>query len=249
MLDEQVGVPAALTSHAPVVTGAIWATDAPSRVCSLGLQRAAAVWVSSAAQLGALDSIGVRRVAHVPMGVDEVFFKRTESERTGSILTVGNDRHRDHDTLVRAMAALGDENAELTVISRLQPPSHPRVNHIPHVPHTRLRDHYRKAEIVAVAVRPNLHVSGITATLEAMASGRPVVVSDTPGMRDYVDDGVTGLLVPPGDATAMSAAVQSLLRNPQRATEMAEASRRQLEEKFTSRHQALGVAELIKSLA
>jgi hypothetical protein len=51
--------------------------------------------------------------------------------------------------------------------------------------HGALRDRYRAFSVIAVALRPNLHVSGITTALEAKATGRPLVITDTPGMADY----------------------------------------------------------------
>lgn len=50
--------------------------------------------------------------------------------------------------------------------------------------------------------------------IEAMASGRPVIGSDTGGLADIVVHGETGLLVPPGDAPALRAAIAQLLTNP-----------------------------------
>jgi type III pantothenate kinase len=44
-----------------------------------------------------------------------------------------------------------------------------------------------------------------------MAYGRPVVASAVGGLVDAIDDGVTGLLVPPGDAGALRAAIERLL--------------------------------------
>lgn len=51
------------------------------------------------------------------------------------------------------------------------------------------------------------------AMVEAMACGVPVVATATEGAREIVEDGVTGLIVPTGDAHAMSAAVISLLED------------------------------------
>jgi len=56
-----------------------------------------------------------------------------------------------------------------------------------------------------------------TVVLEAMAAGRPVVASATGGIVDLVVDGQTGLLVPPGDAAALAAALTRLVREPHTA--------------------------------
>jgi L-malate glycosyltransferase len=68
--------------------------------------------------------------------------------------------------------------------------------------------------------------------LEAMASGLPAVVTNVGGNPDIVTDRVHGLLVPRGDAAALSSAFDALLADPERATEMGLAGRRRVEEHF-----------------
>jgi glycosyltransferase involved in cell wall biosynthesis len=63
------------------------------------------------------------------------------------------------------------------------------------------------------------------AAIEATLLGRPVVASDTGGLRDVVRDGVTGLLVPPGDPGALAAALDRLLDDPQTRQRMGDAGR------------------------
>jgi glycogen(starch) synthase len=53
-----------------------------------------------------------------------------------------------------------------------------------------------------------------TVVLEAMAAGRPVVAAASGGIVDIVVDGVTGVLVPPGDVSALAQAIASVLRDP-----------------------------------
>ncbi|HEX7301220.1 MAG TPA: flippase-like domain-containing protein [Solirubrobacteraceae bacterium] len=56
---------------------------------------------------------------------------------------------------------------------------------------------------------------------EAFAAGTPVVASDIPGYRDVVRDGVDGVLVPPGDATALAQTLRDLAVEPRRREAMA----------------------------
>ena len=53
------------------------------------------------------------------------------------------------------------------------------------------------------------------------------------GIPELVEDGVTGILTPPGDAPAMADAFERLLSNPRRRTEMGRAARRRIEANFS----------------
>jgi glycosyltransferase involved in cell wall biosynthesis len=67
-------------------------------------------------------------------------------------------------------------------------------------------------------------------SLECMASRTPMVVTDVGGQRDIFENGVSALLVPPQDPPAMAAALEELLRSPQRRQAMAEAAYERLSE-------------------
>ncbi|MBC7247348.1 MAG: glycosyltransferase [Actinobacteria bacterium] len=71
-----------------------------------------------------------------------------------------------------------------------------------------------------------------TVLLEAMSLGLPVVAADGGGVREIVEEGVTGLVVPPGDAAAMARAVSWALSHAREAREMGEAGRRRARERF-----------------
>jgi glycosyltransferase involved in cell wall biosynthesis len=77
---------------------------------------------------------------------------------------------------------------------------------------------------------------GISNTiLEAMASGLPVLATAVGGNADLVEEGVTGLLVPPADVDAMAQALARLAADPPRAAAMGRAGRAAVEAKFSLR--------------
>jgi glycosyltransferase involved in cell wall biosynthesis len=90
------------------------------------------------------------------------------------------------------------------------------------VPPGELGAWYERASIVAAPSRREGY--GVVAR-EAMAWGRPVVVTAVGGLVDAVEDGVTGLVVPPGDVAALRAAVKRLLDDPQLRARLGAAAR------------------------
>ncbi len=71
--------------------------------------------------------------------------------------------------------------------------------------------------------------------LEALATGRPVITTNTPGCRETVQEGVNGHLVPPQNAQALADAMLALLKRPDRITRMAVESRKLAEQLFDVR--------------
>jgi glycosyltransferase involved in cell wall biosynthesis len=82
-------------------------------------------------------------------------------------------------------------------------------------------------------VLPSLWEGLPNAVLEAMAAGLPVVATAAGGTPEVVVDGETGLLVPPGDVTALAEAIERLLRDPGLRRKMGEAGRKRVEGHFT----------------
>jgi glycosyltransferase involved in cell wall biosynthesis len=74
------------------------------------------------------------------------------------------------------------------------------------------------------------------ALLEAAASARPLVVTDVPGCRHFVRDGVEGFVVPPEDADALATALERLARDADLRRRMGEAARLRLLHGFTEAH-------------
>lgn len=242
--DERAGVPVAL-SGVPTLTGVIWLTEPrrPRPVDRL-TRRALALaelFVLSERQVEPLISDwGVDRssVHVVPFGIDPDFWHPRDGRGEG-VIVVGNDRHRDHPTAIRAVEAAG---ARLTMVTTIPVPV-PRVSYS----HRELRQAYADHAIVAVATTPNRHASGVTNLLEAMACGRPVVATRGGGLEAYVTT-ETGVLVDAGDHVAMADAIRSLLADPSRAAAMGAAGRAAVETRFSTSRMAADLAQLVRGL-
>jgi glycosyltransferase involved in cell wall biosynthesis len=70
--------------------------------------------------------------------------------------------------------------------------------------------------------------------IEALAAGRPVVASATGGVLDWLQDGVGGLAVPPGDPALLAQALDEMLADTGRQQEMGQAGKRFVEQRFTA---------------
>jgi glycosyltransferase involved in cell wall biosynthesis len=98
------------------------------------------------------------------------------------------------------------------------------------VPPAELGAYYERAAVVCVPSRREGY--GVVAR-EAMAWARPVVATAAGGLRDAVEDGVTGLLVPPRDPAALRAALERLLGDAPLRAELGANARRRAEEDYS----------------
>lgn len=92
------------------------------------------------------------------------------------------------------------------------------------------------AEVFAASnlvVLPSYYGEGLPKVLaEAAACGRAIVTTNMPGCRDAVEPGVTALLVPPRDVTALAEAIHTLVNDPARRRAMGAAARALAEQEF-----------------
>jgi glycosyltransferase involved in cell wall biosynthesis len=84
--------------------------------------------------------------------------------------------------------------------------------------------------------------------IEAMAAGRPVVSTQVGGVADIVEDKVTGLLVPPGDATALAEAITTLLDDSQRRSRMGKTGRERVYPAFDAQRLVRDIDQLYTNL-
>jgi glycosyltransferase involved in cell wall biosynthesis len=104
---------------------------------------------------------------------------------------------------------------------------------------------YNRSQVV---VLPSLYEGFGLPAVEAMACGVPVIATRAGALSEIVEDGVTGILVPPADAAALNAALRLLLSDPELCRRMGEAGRRRVVENFTWRRTALRMVEVYEDV-
>jgi glycosyltransferase involved in cell wall biosynthesis len=99
-----------------------------------------------------------------------------------------------------------------------------------------------------VFVLPSLFEGSSLAVLEAMAAGKPVVTSAIGGTDELVDDGESGLLVPPGDAGALALALNRVLAQPELRAKLGATARDRARDSFSAAASAAEVTRVYDDL-
>jgi glycosyltransferase involved in cell wall biosynthesis len=211
---------------------------------------------SQRSELVASAGLDAARVVTMPIPVDTEFFKpRGEDDGDArNVLTVGKDLARDYGTFLEAVRPLA---VDATIVAHPRNVASselsPNVTLRSGLSFPELRLLYARAACVVLPQRSEDYVfgsegGGLTALLEAMAMGRPIVASDRAILHDYVTDGVEALLVPPEDPVALRAAIERVLGDPELSRSLGSASRARVESAHTSRGFAARLAPLLRSV-
>lgn len=200
------------------------------------------------------------RVEVAPMGVDISVFSRSHRyrpwDRSGccQIFSCGRlNPVKGHADLIKAVALLRKQgiDAKLTIAGEdEQGGSGYRVSLTTLIKQLELDDSVRLLGAVSEAVvrslleeahvfvLASLHEPLGVAIMEAMAAEVPVVVGDSPGVRELVDDGISGILVQPEAPAQLSDAIKSVLDDPDLAIRLGSAGREKIAAQFQSTRSA-----------
>jgi len=218
------------------------------------------VTVSSSSKRDIVEQygIGAHQLEVVPIGADHTHFRpHPEVARVaGRIMTTASADvpFKGLLPLVEALAKLRTErpSAHLVVVGRLRAESpvaaaierlglSGAVTFESAVTDDRMVELYAEA---TVAVVPSLYEGFSLPAVEAMACGVPLVATTGGALPEVVgEDGVTGLLVPPGDPSALAIAIEAIMADSELAARLSEAARRRVLERFTWQSCAAATAE------
>jgi len=229
----------------------------------------------------AVDELGIpaERLAFVPYQVDTAFWRPRVIPEERLICSAGLE-FRDYPTLLKAVDGL---NVRVVIGAA----SHWSKRHntasgaalpasveVASFDYFALRDLYARAAVVVVPLDDVDFQAGVTTILEAMAMGKPVIVTHTAGQTDVVEDrrvstrgqfalarpasllrefarladvqmDPTGFYVPPGDPMALRRAIAFLLDHPDERVRLGAAGRRTVERLMTVDHFAERIGKLV----
>ena len=165
----------------------------------------------------------------IPNGVDLNFYSQSPDSPkspTPLVLYLGRlKRYKRVDLIIRAFAQTWPDRRQARLIIAGQGDARPALEQLAHelgvaegvtfagfVSEHEKRDLFRRAWIHMLT--SSKEGWGIT-NIEAAACGTPTIASDAPGLRDSVEHGVTGFLVPHGDISAISTRLQEVINNPE----------------------------------
>jgi len=183
------------------------------------------------------------RITVIPVGVDvDAFHPPTAPRVPGRLIAVASADvpMKGVHVLLEAVAKLRTErDVQLTVVSRPKPggPTEKLVDQLALGDGVRFVSGLMQAELcdlmgsAEVAVVPSLYEGFSIPAIEAMACATPLVASAAGALPEVVDD--AGVLVPPGDASALAVAIARLLDDPAERERLGAAARRRVDERYT----------------
>jgi glycosyltransferase involved in cell wall biosynthesis len=243
LVADVLGRPLARAAGIPVIVSSLRARNVHYKAWQRWLVRTTMRWVdavvlnSTAGREFAVNQEGAQaqRVHVIPNGVevDQYQHPITRSKLCAEFGLATNGRivgsagrlapQKGFDVLLDALSLLGRTDVQLLLFGRGKEEAHLRTKAVRLGPERYIRlagyrdDLPRLLGALDLYVQPSRFEGMPHAVLEAMAAGCPIVATSVDGIRDLIQDGCHGWLVPPDDATALAAAMNAALGDPREA--------------------------------
>jgi glycosyltransferase involved in cell wall biosynthesis len=182
-------------------------------------------------------SVPASKVDFVYDKVDRKFFQPQGTAAGDFILSVGQEQ-RDYDTLLKAISSTG---IKLVIVAssrwsdrqmEVRLNGTESVTVLSHISYRELRSLYAAARLVVVPLFDVSYAAGVNTVLEALAMAKPLIVSSTPGISDYVIPEETGKLVPPENITTLKDAIHCLWDRAGERKRLGENARQAIDERM-----------------
>jgi glycosyltransferase involved in cell wall biosynthesis len=184
--------------------------------------------------------------------VDHKFFQPLKVDTDNYILAVGQEQ-RDYNTLLQAISGTGIKlvivASSLWSTSRIEMDKLDQATVLSHIPYQELRMLYAKAKLVVAPLFEVDYAAGVNSVLEAMAVGKPLLVSDTEGIADYITHNETGIYVSPGNSEELRDTILSLWERPEELKRLGANARQVVEERMNLDIYVERIAEIMNKVA
>ncbi len=196
-----------------------------------------------------------RQLIHIPNFLFADEWEPTPPGRSEYALFLG--RISQEKGLLTLLAAVQEANVPLLIVGEgpMQSTVEATIAH-DGLTHVRIEGYLTGPALTQTMVRTNFAVvpsecyeNSPNVILESFAQGRPVVATAIGGIPELVNDGVDGLLVPPGDTRALANAIRWLWERPQVALKMGQAGRAKIEALYDAHAHYQHIYTLYKELA
>lgn len=213
---------------------------------------------------------GDPKVMHIPWGVDETAFAPADQSPSGPAheppfvlgflsLLDPHHRYKGLEVLLKALAERKDLPVRLKVGGAGEEQGYyrglaeslgiaDRVDFLGFVPHAALADFFRSCHVFVLPSTDGRQEGFGLVLLEAMSCARPVLTTPVVGMAGDIERARAGVLVPPGDSTALAEALAGLLADGSELAAMGERGRRLVEERYTWERVAEAYERLFEEL-
>jgi glycosyltransferase involved in cell wall biosynthesis len=184
-----------------------------------------------------------------PESTDTQYFSETASSSptevldslSGSYIVSAGLEMRDYETLISAARNLpvtviigaGSPWAKVRYDTQVDLPENVIVRSFSQ---PEMRELYRSAALVVLAIKPTTRACGMNVILEAWAMQRPVIASRTEGLVSYIEDRQTGYFVTPGDVDELRQTIQFLLNNKAEAQRIGQNGQNKVQTDFSIEH-------------
>ncbi|MDY7226014.1 glycosyltransferase family 4 protein [Hyalangium rubrum] len=174
--------------------------------------------------------------------VDTAYFQPQPEQPSKRLVCAAGAVNRDYESLISAAEGLdaevkiaADTAWRYSVAGKSEAQARalpPNVEMRSWGNYANLRQLYAESRAVVVPLARPI-ISGITVALEGMAMGKPVILTRNPYVEGFIEDGVTGFHVEPGNPDQLRERIRWLLDHPQEAEAMGQRARQKAERDFS----------------
>ncbi|MES2460794.1 MAG: glycosyltransferase family 4 protein [Armatimonadota bacterium] len=176
------------------------------------------------------------KIKRIAFHADDTFYRPSEEADTESaptnLVSAAGLEWRDYPTLLSAAARMPQVSFKLAAASpwskhsdETQDRTLPENVAVRRYEYGELRQLYAQSAVVAVPLYENDFQAGVTTMIEAMAMGKPVIVTQTTGQTDVIKHGENGVVVPPNDPDAWEREIRRLLADGKERRRLGENAR------------------------